>query len=135
MSVSRQHERLVAHLIRWTHSRYAGMGDLCLYADHIDWPGSAKPLSVGNYVPDVYAVGVTHALTVIGEAETARSIEGPHAAEQISAFIDFLSHQRNPVLVIAVPWVAVPHARSLIRNALRRRGNPVIETVCLERLE
>lgn len=135
MAISSQHERLVSQIINWIERRYSCRKDLCIYADHIDWPRNTKPPLVGNHVPDVYAVGVTVPLTVIGEAETARSIEGPHAAEQVGAFIDFLRCQQNPVLVIAVPWVAVPWARGIVRNALRRRGNPAIETICLERLE
>jgi hypothetical protein len=135
MSVSRQHERLVEHLVQWLNDRYAGRGDFCLYADHIDMLKAAKPLSIGDYLPDVYGVGLSSPLTVIGEAETNRSIDDPHAADQIGAFIDFLTHRPCPVLVIAVPWAAVPRARGLVRNALRRRGNPAIETFCLERLE
>lgn len=135
MPVSRQHERLVGHLIRWIEDRYSRAGDLCLYADHIDWIVDSKPYAIEGFVPDVFGVGVGRSLTVIGEAETTRSIDDPHAADQISAFIDFLVLRPNPVLVIATPWVAVPRARSLVRNALRRRGNPVIETFCLEWLE
>lgn len=135
MPVSTQHERLVAHMIRWIEERYSGRGDLCLYADHIDWLANSKPYAIDGYIPDVYGVGVSWPLTVVGEAETARSIDDPHAAEQISAFIEFLAPRPNPVLVIATPWAAVPRARSLVRNALRRKGNPAIETFCLERLE
>lgn len=135
MPVSRQHERLVGKLIGWIESAYFHTGDVCLYADHIDWPGTAKPLSLGGYIPDVYATGIVHSLTIIGEAETVRSLEGPHAADQISAFIDFLSRRENPVFVMAVPWVAVPRARGMVRKVLRLRGNPMIQTVCLERLE
>ena len=135
MTVSGQHERLVSHIIRWIKDRYSSSGDLCIYADHIDWPSNAKPIQLGGFIPDVYAVGISIPLTVIGEAETVRSIDGPHAAKQIGAFIDFLIYQKNPILIIAVPWTAVPRARSLIRNTLRRMGNPLIETVCLERLE
>lgn len=124
MVVSRQHERLVGHLIRWVEDKYSNRKDLCIYADHIDWPTHTKPIVISNHIPDLYAVGVTKPLTVLGEAETSRSIEEPHADEQISAFVDFLSIKKNPVLVIAVPWASVPRARSLIRNALRRRGYP-----------
>lgn len=136
MAVSRQHERLVRYIIRWIEGTYAAGSDLCVYADHIDWPSNLKPTAIGGFVPDVYAarVGATETLTVIGEAETSKGIELVHTKAQIAAFIDFLAYQVDPVLVIAVPWDAVPAARSVVRNLLRRRGNPQIRTVFLERL-
>lgn len=135
MGVSGQHERLVDHIIKWVHANHGIHGDVCVYADHIDIDRNSKPGAVGGYVPDVLAKAVGRSLTIIGEAETEDGIERPHSKIQIGAFIDFLQHQANPILVIAVPWVAVPSARGLVRNLLRRRGNPAIETVFLDRLE
>lgn len=134
MAISRQHERLVGHIIRWIERAYSSRGDLCIYADHIDWPSNHRPAAIGGFVPDVYAVGMTEALTIIGEAETSKGIEKAHTRNQIAAFIDFLVFEVNPVLVVAVPWDAVPAARNLVRNVLRSRGYPYIETVFLERL-
>lgn len=135
MGVSNQHERMVMHMIRWVQNNYAQAGDMCLYADHVDWSPDSKPYEIGGYIPDLLCLGLSSGMTIIGEAETSSSIERPHAASQIDAFVDYLSRQKKGLLIIATPWVAVPRARNIIRNSLRRREYPKINTLCLERLE
>lgn len=135
MAVSGQHERLVGRLIRWVEEHHLTSGDVCLYADHHDWPNQHKPTQMNGFVPDLYAVGVGRPLTIIGEAETISGIESPHTKVQFEAFIEFLHARENPLLLVAVPWSAVPAARGLVRNIFRRQGKPPFQTVFLDLLE
>lgn len=49
-----------------------------------DLPGMAKPKQIGDYIPDIYAIGVNEEIVI--EVETVDSVSSTHAIGQNLAF-------------------------------------------------
>jgi hypothetical protein len=67
---------------------------------------------------------------VIGEAKTVQDLERPHTKAQLLAFLRHL-RLRGGILVITVPWVAVPTARSILATAVAQTAATNVEIVIL----
>lgn len=113
MSESRLHDQLVSVILEHVRRHYR---DFLIFDDRTAM-SSHKPPRVGGFVPDVYAVNVPTTRIVIGEAKTFRDLQTPHTDAQMRAFLDHLALSDQGTLIVAVPWMAVATARSLVTRS------------------
>ena len=130
--VSRTHEELVGMILKWLDQK--GLGpDAQVFCDCGGVLGSAKPYSIGGYVPDVFCCipGIKH--TIIGDAKTPNDLETKHSKDQLEAFADHLAtHSESGELVIATRFEWAACARSILNSLapVKARGVPTVRVVC-----
>ncbi len=134
MAESLQHLQLVRAILDYIGREHREIGYLAVLHDLPGVLRGDKPPRIAGFVPDVYAVNVPSTMTIIGEAKTQRDLETEHSRAQVRAFIEFLSSKDKGVLVIAVPWQAVPRARAIIGNMGRSMKKSSVEFVFLDGL-
>ena len=100
------------------------------YAEYIvltdragEYTGNRCP-NIGGFVPDVYAVAardIQH--RTIGEAKSIADLNTPHSHRQLKSFARHLSIFERPTLILAVPFVALPGASTLLKRFLSEYQN------------
>jgi hypothetical protein len=71
---------------------------------------------------------------ILGEAETARSLEKTHTIGQIEALMTACQTSEKSVFMLAVPWDRVRLASSIIRGIRRQGIAENVEALVLEKL-
>ncbi|MFC2016984.1 hypothetical protein ACFLUD_01050 [Chloroflexota bacterium] len=134
MGESESHIQLVRLLaIEISQSLLAGNSGLML-VDLPDISAKSKPIMVNNFVPDVLVPFSPNNIYVIGEAETARSIEARHTKEQIKAFLSKCAEYEESYFVLAVPWDMVRLGRAIIKETAIEIGVIGVNTRVLDQL-
>jgi hypothetical protein len=110
---SAKHVSLVESLICEVKERYAIHKDLMIFADHHRY-GRDRPPTIGAFTPDLFASRVPATFHIIGEAKTASDLESDRSARQLGSFLDHLALYPGSALLLAVPWVTAPRARSIL---------------------
>jgi hypothetical protein len=134
MSESLVHTELVRSLCVWVSDPDRARSVAIVYSDLPENSASNKPPSIGGYFPDVYCASIEGLPIYIGEAKTAGDLESKRSREQLRAYLQFLARYDASSLIVAVPWRAVPTARSLIRSIQRIENIFHVSTVFLEKL-
>ncbi len=111
-----------------------GDSRIIVYVDLPESLPSDKPPAIDGYYPDLYCAAVDGQPVYVGEAKTVNDLESRHSRDQLAAYLRFLSVRGTGSLVVAVPWRAVPSARSLVRSIQRLNGTRSVPTFFLERL-
>ena len=131
MPESETHRKLVQHLYQYVLSNWlTGQESIIL----LDAASFRKPPTINGFIPDLLGWNPATRLLVIGEAETAASIQALHAEAQIAAFSGRCAQERNSVLLLAVPWYMVPYARGLLRSIQRTTNSSTMSVVVIEEL-
>ena len=126
MGESQFHIDLVRELHKFAREIRPEDTDGAIYVDLPDVNAAGRPQKIGNSRPDLAARWHNNPLSVIGEAKTAKGLEGPHTVDQLRDFIEHLLRQPNPLLVMATPWLVANRAATMIRRELRRLDANVI---------
>ena len=134
MAVSRRHEELVDAIVDWLQTQHPNSGALSISAESIFCEHLPNPPLINGFIPDVYAVGMVEARTIIGEAKTSRDLETQHSRAQFEAFLTHLTDCRNAQLVIATPWTSVNTAKAIIRSIRKRQHINSVDVIYLEPL-
>lgn len=119
MGESEQHMSLVRILDAWVRAQSSSTDWVCVFADLPETPPREKPPLVDGFRPDIWAEDIPRTFTLLGEAKTASDLETEHSTNQLRAFLQFLSLQSAPHLVIATPLRARASARSLVAQLAR----------------
>jgi hypothetical protein len=82
-------------------------------------------------VPDVLARTVPASFVTVGEAKWYHDLESQRCARQLRAFLEYLSLQAQPELVLATPWVLAGRARAIAHRAARATGTEHVPVVFL----
>jgi len=107
-------------MIAWVRTNRS-QGDGLLLVDESSRTAIDKPPQISGYNPDLYWRSVRGDSVLIGEAKSAYDIESRHSRKQLTAFLAHLARAKQGVLLVAVPWHAVPQMKSLVR-AIQREG-------------
>lgn len=134
MAGSRSHEELVRAIIDWLQVQHPDARTISVSADCIFCEHLPNPPLLDGFIPDVYAVGIVEARTIIGEAKTPRDLETPRSRGQLEAFLSHLRECQNAQLVIATPWSSVNSAKAIVRSITKRRHIDDVDVVFLEPL-
>ncbi len=132
MAESATHQGLVRQLVLWTERNLEGNG--VLYVDDPARDASNRPPRITGFVPDLYWKSLDSACILVGEAKSAGDVESPHSRKQFASFLAHLSAVSDGTLLLAVPWHAVPQAKSLMKAIQRDTGTGHVRTVYLELL-
>lgn len=116
MGASKVHEVLVVHLVDEIQNSYGLEMDLFLRTECSLLEQYPIPPIIDNYRPDVFAEEVNGSLVIIGEAKTPKDLETARSLQQIISFINYLERTGNGVMLLAVPWHAVPTAKNILRS-------------------
>ena len=127
MSETLAHTRLVGVIVRWVQAQYPATPGLCLFCDCPPVLDTEKPSPIEGFFPDVCAISTPPALTLIGEAKTARDLESQRSYKQFLAFLRFLSARPKPTLVVATPWQATTTAKRIITLAQRESRTKAVQ--------
>lgn len=119
MGESRHHAELVAKIIVWAQDRHAECDGMCILLDSAGSPPEKRPRPIGGYVPDVSIQTVPASFVIIGEAKTLNDLTTRHTRAQLHAYLEYLTMQADPLLVLATPWVGLGLARGLLRQLKR----------------
>ena len=123
MGESSGHTDLVRSLHRWISKEFAPEDSgLALFADLPDLDVERKPIRVGGFVPDIYAVTFPCSFTLLGEAKWFRDLETAHTERQFKAFFEFLEREKDPHFVVASPPALVGTAVRVAQTAMRNVG-------------
>ena len=134
MSESSSHIQLVRLLAdEISQSFLAGNSGLML-VDLPEIPTKSKPIMVNDFVPDVLVPATGSNIYVIGEAETARSIETRHTKGQITAFLKKCEEYGQSYFILAVPWDIVRLGRAIIKETVIEIGATRVNTRVLDQL-
>lgn len=112
---SSRHISLVERLIDVIHAQHNTTGGLLMLADHHSY-GADRPPKIGGYTPDVFASDVPETFHVLGEAKTLEDLESERSARQIAAFLEHLTLRPASNFYLAVPWLCLPRAQSIVRS-------------------
>jgi hypothetical protein len=113
------HTDLVRSLYRWISKEFAHEDSgLALFADLPDLDLQRKPIRIGGFVPDIYAVTFPRSFTLLGEAKWFRDLETPHTERQFKAFFEFLEQEKDPHFVVASPPALVGTAIRVAHTAM-----------------
>jgi len=105
-----------------------------VYADLPENPVDNKPPPIDGFYPDLYCTTVGGRPLCIGEAKTLGDLESKRSRDQLAAYLRYLTMFAPGLLVVAVPWHAVPTARSLVRAIQRHSNTGAVSTYFLEKL-
>ncbi len=94
----------------------------------------SKPIVVNSFVPDVLVPSPPNNAYIIGEAETARTIETRHTKEQIKAFLSKCEEHGESFFILAVPWDMVRLGRAIIKETAKEIGAKIVNTRVLDQL-
>lgn len=129
MPVSRSHEQLVQSIVRWIKEKDALDRDIALHVDNVlETTKYPYPPNINGHVPDVYAKETQGTGEMIGEAKTSKDLESPRTKIQLEAYVKYLKHQQDGILIIATPWVSVNSARGIVRSIVKRLSAQNIQT-------
>jgi hypothetical protein len=132
MAESQRHKRLLNALLAYVLDTYLEGDEGLVFADD-GIPGRTPP-RIAGYTPDVYVPSGRRRGMIVGEAETARSLQCEHTIRQIQALMGACETTERSVFILAVPWDRVRLALSILRD-LRRKGIAEnVEALVLERL-
>jgi len=134
MSESSVHTELVRSLCNWAVIQTKSSAIEVMYSDLPEISLGDKPPSINGYFPDMYCVSRDGEPIFVGEAKTVRDLESKRSRDQIAAYLRFLALHESSALVMAVPWRAVPTARSLVRAIQRISGLLAVSVHFLEML-
>ena len=134
MSESALHMLLVSCLVKWIADSVLGGESAPILTDASNRAAKDKPAVVYGYVPDVCVLRSYRDKIVIGEAKTARDVEGMHSMEQYKAFLRKCAECEDSLFVLAVPWDMVRLARSILCRLKNEIGAEGVTTKVLERL-
>ncbi len=134
MSESSVHTALVRSLCDWVSTQARSSAVAIMYSDLPENLVDDKPPSINGYFPDMYCVSRDGKPIYIGEAKTVRDLESKRSRDQLAAYLRFLALYESSSLVVAVPWHAVPTARSLVRAIQRVGGSIPVSVHFLEML-
>jgi hypothetical protein len=116
MAESAKHLELIKRIVDYIGNTYFGLDYVATLHDLPGHIGCEKPPKIGSYRPDVYAVDAPLTKIIIGEAKTEQDLETCHSRDQLRAFINHLKHERNGILILAVPWPALALGRSIVKK-------------------
>jgi hypothetical protein len=88
---------------------------LLLLADHADFRLN-RPLTIGGFLPDLFASDLPVTFEVVGEAKTFPDLESDRSARQIRAFLDHLAVRSGSNFYLAVPPFTAARARAVLRG-------------------
>jgi hypothetical protein len=125
---SQAHHDLVQRAYRYISGRFPPHRGFATFLDAPDTPRGEKPPRLRGFVPDVLAMDVPTTMHVVGEAKTAEDLERSHTTAQLLAYLRHL-RIRTGILVMAVPWVAVPTARRVVASAVAATEATNVEIV------
>jgi hypothetical protein len=75
--------------------------------------------NLGGFIPDVYAMSVKDIdRRDVGEAKSTADLASSRTVPQLRAFLDHLAIFARPGLLLAVPFIAVPTAFSIVQRLL-----------------
>lgn len=131
MGVSRTHIQLVQAIANWVAVNCSENEHASILLDLPECAPSNKPFTINGYIPDMY---IKASRRVLGEAKTRLDIETNHSRAQYKAYLNHLKQYENSIMVIAVPWFAVPQARSLINNIKKNQNAMNVKTIFIEKL-
>ncbi len=134
MAESSLHTELVRSLALWASASLTTHSHVVVYTDLPENPAENKPPSIEGFYPDLYCTSVGGEPICIGEAKTLGDLESKHSRQQLTAYLRFLLTFRLGLLVVAVPWHAVPAARSLVRAIQRQSNTRAVNTHFIEKL-
>ncbi len=131
MGESSKHAELVDDIVWWVKTKYPGHLGLSVLRDALDSPSGKKTWPIGGYFPDLIAQTSPRSFFIIGEAKSAADMGTAHTAAQLRAYLDFLTFQPEPILILATPLVMIRFAKSLIRRLQRSSQSERVPTVFL----
>jgi hypothetical protein len=114
MSESSYHTKMVQEISFWIDKSCSPAKDLIVLTDLPNTPRQKLPEIINNFRPDVFARSFNDKSIYIGEAKTGPDLERPHSISQIKTFLQYLSNQESPTLIIATSWDMVRCARALV---------------------
>jgi hypothetical protein len=132
MAESQRHVRLVNALFAYVVRAYLDGDDGPVFVD--DGSPGRRPPTIAGHTPDIFVPSRGKYGIILGEAETARSLEKAQTASQIKAFMGACESTGNSVFILAVPWDRVRLASSIIRDIQRKGVAQNTEAIVLERL-
>lgn len=132
MAESELHRRFVGALYDWIVQTYL-FGDAGpIFVD--DGSPGRRPPDVAGHIPDVYVPpSGTHGM-IIGEAETAKSLEHADTLIQIRGFMRACEIHTGSILVLAVPWDRVRLAAAILRQCKAQGCGEHVQTCVIEKL-
>lgn len=131
MGLSNTHIELVRAIANWVIVNCSENEHASILLDLPECASSNKPFTINGYTPDMYIKSLRR---ILGEAKTRLDIETNHSRAQYSAYLNHLKQYENSIMVIAVPWFAVPQARSLINSIKATQDAMNVETIFIEKL-
>ncbi len=87
---------------------------------------------IGVYRPDVYAIDAPLTRVIVGEAKTTADLQTPHSRGQLIAYLQFLRHEPNPVLILAVPWNGRGAAQAMLHIMMEQLRINNVTTVVVD---
>ena len=132
MPESEIHARLVKAIIEHLEVRLGMIDEIMVQDDSTQPLRGERPQKVNGFVPDVYATDVPMTRKVIGEAKTAKDLETVHSRQQITTFLEYLSHTPNSLFVLAVPSGLKARARWVIKELGKDLGDRMPETEIID---
>lgn len=134
MAESDVHIRLVRNLVTWANTTLKPDHHSKIFVDLPETTPGDKPPQLLGFSPDLYCEASVQRAIFVGEAKTARDLETRHSKEQFAAYLRYLGLHERGCLIVAVPWYAVPRARSIVRSLQRLTGMSSVSTVFLDQL-
>jgi hypothetical protein len=122
---------MVAGIVNWVRHRYGEDPGLCVFRDAPDAPLGSRPPPIAGFIPDVLARTVPASFVTVGEAKWYRDLESQRSTRQLRAFLEYLSLQVQPELVLATPWSLAGRARAVAHRAARTTGTAHVPVVFL----
>lgn len=116
MPESAMHADLVKAILAFAARELGPLADIAVREDSVRPLRNERPPRISGYTPDVYAVDVPTTRTLIGEAKTRIDLETEHSRRQIAAFLGYSAYSTGGIFVLAVPAIARPAARSLVKR-------------------
>jgi len=132
MAESNRHTRLVQALFDYVVRVYSGGDDGSVFID--DGTPRRRPPIIAGHVPDVYVPPMNSERMIIGEAETARSLESPCTLNQIGCLLQACELTNKSIFILAVPWDRVRLSASIIAHLRVNYDAPTATAVVLEKL-
>lgn len=115
MTVSGDHQELVAYIASWCSDHYR-TESLVFLVDQVGVIGRAAPPNIRGYKPDVVCMTVSGFFEVIGEAKTKDDLATVHTRSQLKSFLETLRDQAGGSLIVSVPWGSEGTAASILRH-------------------
>jgi hypothetical protein len=132
MAESDLHRRFVAILYKWIVQTYLFGDEGSVFID--DGTPGRRPPDIAGHVPDVYVPPSGTRGMIVGEAETAKSLERGNTLLQIRTFMSACEVYEGSVLVIAVPWDRARLATAILRQCKAHGYGVHVQTHVLEKL-